>query len=536
MLSLEKRSRQLIGKVAAQAAAYPKQANGLWFEDEISLNFYAASYLFAASLDADIRVRFDREQAKQNAEDVFRSLLQLQDVQEDSATYGLWSSNVESVELMGILMVYFVERCGDDLSPDLRAEFEKALQAIYQSRFYDIPLQDYGHQDAKYTASKLIFGYTYGDGELLEEGRRSLQQLLHHVKEQGMSEYSAPSWFWHWVQAFTCVRLLLDDPEVTDHTNQILDYLWNERSLYYIGGAWAGPHAHIQPGDAPKDGNVAFDYLQYGDFRLPPQLLQYEYAGFLFYEAPEEARIAAMDRLVPVEVKKNIPKMSAEGSKSMLHSYTYLTDAYAVGGMWEYDESPDQVQHRWDVTLPLSYELGSTVNQAYMIHPKDSSKPNNLLHGSSYTHILPDRSVVMAMYTVPQDEHPDLVGVLPKGEWIYDEKAMFGLVGGVYLAVFIRNGYQKDEQDDRILLSSTGHQNAVVFEAASVEEAESLDAEDLEEFADLMRERAPMFSEDGNRLQYRSLHSRKLELSVTEVNKVQAQINGQLASFHDHIK
>lgn len=546
MLSLEKRSRQLVGKVAAQAASRERLPSGLWFHDDVRNNFYYASYLHAASLDPEIRVRFDREQAKATAEQVLGLVLELQDRREGSETYGHWplalgedpkqaSPHSLPVELMGSLMLYFAERSGETLPEDLRTAFEAALKAVYDSRFYDKPLREYGHHEAKYTAAKLLFGSFYGDDELLEDGRRSLKALLARVRERGMHEYGSQPWFWHWVQAFACARLLLDDADITADLNSMLDYLWSERSLHYIGGAWAGPHARGLSADAPKDGNVGFDYLQYGDFRLPPQLVRAEYAGFLFYEAPEEARIAAMDRLVPVEVKKKVLKPLEDGSDRELHSYTYLTDAYAAGGMWERSEEFDNEQHRWDVTLPLSYELGSSVNQAYFIHPGEGYSEGDLRHESPYARILPDRSVVMALYPVPEGQDPGIVGVLPKGEWIRDEQALFGLVGGVYLAVFLRHGYEADEQEDRLSVRSTGASNAVVIEAASVEEAESLDVEDLEGFAELMRERAPSFGEGGSRVGYRSLHSRRLELAVDENGEASARINGQAVGFGDYL-
>lgn len=546
MLSLEKRSRQLVGKVAAQAASRERLPSGLWFHDDIRNNFYYASYLHAASLDPEIRVRFDREQAKATAEQVLGLVLELQDRREGSETYGHWplalgedpkqaSPHSLPVELMGSLMLYFAERSGETLPEDLRTAFEVALKAVYDSRFYDKPLREYGHHEAKYTAAKLLFGSFYGDDELLEDGRRSLKALLARVRERGMHEYGSQPWFWHWVQAFACARLLLDDADITADLNSMLDYLWSERSLHYIGGAWAGPHARGLSADAPKDGNVGFDYLQYGDFRLPPQLVRAEYAGFLFYEAPEEARIAAMDRLVPVEVKKKVLKPLEDGSDRELHSYTYLTDAYAAGGMWERSEEFDNEQHRWDVTLPLSYELGSSVNQAYFIHPGEGYSEGDLRHESPYARILPDRSVVMALYPVPEGQDPGIVGVLPKGEWIRDEQALFGLVGGVYLAVFLRHGYEADEQEDRLSVRSTGASNAVVIEAASVEEAESLDVEDLEGFSELMRERAPSFGEGGSRVGYRSLHSRRLELAVDENGEASARINGQAVGFGDYL-
>lgn len=547
MLTVEKRSRQVVGKVAAQAAARELLPSGLWFHDDIRNNFYYASYLHAAASDPEIKVRFDREQAKRTAEAVFGRVLDLQDRREGSGTYGHWPLNLGDdpdlaephplpVELMGSLLLYFFERCGESLPQELRAGFETALQAVYDSRFYDRPLREYGHHEAKYTAAKLLFGSFYGDGGLLEDGRRSLEALLERVRSRGMHEYGSQPWFWHWVQAFTCARLLLDDEDITADLNAVLDFLWTERSLHHIGGAWAGPHARGLAADAPRDGNVAFDYLQYGDFKLPPQLVRAEYAGFLYYEAPEEARRGATDRLVPVEVKKKILKPQEDGSDLELHSYTYLTDAYAAGGMWERSEEFDNEQHRWDITLPLSYELGSSVNQAYFIHPGQGYSEGDLRHESPYAKILPDRGAVLALYPVPESEDPTIVGVLPKGEWVKEERALFGRVASVYLAVYLRHEYEAEEEADRVNVRSAGASNAVVIEVASEEEAESLDVEDLEAFAELMQSRTPVFAADGRGISYRSLNSRRLELSLDEDGETLAKIDGREAEFGDYTK
>ncbi|OWA34774.1 hypothetical protein B9G55_16065 [Saccharibacillus sp. O16] len=547
MLTVEKRSRQVVGKVAAQAAAQELLPSGLWFHDDIRHNFYYASYLYAAASDPEIKVRFDREQAKSTAEAVLGRVLDLQDRRGDSGTYSHWPLNLGDnpdqaephplpVELMGSLMLYFFERCGESLPQELGARFEAALQAIYDGRFYDRPLREYGHHEAKYTAAKLLFGSFYGDDELLEDGRCSLKALLERVRSRGMHEYGSQPWFWHWIQAFTCARLLLDDEDITADLNAMLDYLWSERSLHYIGGAWAGPHARGLETDAPRDGNAAFDYLQYGDFRLPPKLARAEYAGFLYYEAPEAVRRAAMDRLVPMEVKKKILKPQEDGSDRELHSYAYLTDAYAAGGMWERSEEFDNEQHRWDITLPLSYELGSSVNQAYFIHPGQGYREGDLRHESPYAKILPDRSAVLAAYAIPQGEDSTIVGVLPAGEWIKEQRALFGLVAGVYLAVYLRHDYEVEELPDRVNVRSSGEHPAVVVEAASVEEAESLDVEDLESFAELMRSRTPSFASDGGGVSYRSLHSRRLELRLHEDGSAQAKIDGQEVAFDEYTR
>ena len=35
----------------------------------------------------------------------------------------------------------------------------------------------------------------------------------------------------------------------------------------------------------------------------------------------------------------------------MLHSYVYITESFAIGGMWERIREFDNEQHRWDVAF-----------------------------------------------------------------------------------------------------------------------------------------------------------------------------------------
>ena len=239
-------------------------SSGLLFHHDIRDNFYYASYLFAASQEEAIPFDGDRVQAKLKAEGILLHVLELQDQNEESVTYGHWPlhlrptpqeapKNTLPVELMGSLMVYFYQRYSDNLSESLRNLFALALLHIYRSNFYRKPSEHYNHHEAKYTAAKLILGQLYEDMALLEDGCQSLRSTLNRVTSIGMSEYGGLPWFWHWVQAFTCAWELMKDGEIKAELARLLDYLWEVRSTYYLGGAWVGPHSRIWPHDMPKD-------------------------------------------------------------------------------------------------------------------------------------------------------------------------------------------------------------------------------------------------------------------------------------------
>ena len=113
--------------------------------------------------------------------------------------------------------------------------------------------------------------------------------------------------------------------------------------------------------DLPRDGNVAFDYVQFGDFSLPAVLPRVEYAGLLFYQAPESAMQAALNRQVSMEIRRIITP--AEGQKPSLHSYLFVDKGFAAGGIWERALEFDNEQHRWGIDFPLRKDGG--VNRLY---------------------------------------------------------------------------------------------------------------------------------------------------------------------------
>lgn len=542
MTTYEKRQLELIQRIAAKAQKRPLLGSGLWFHGDVRDNFYYAAYLFAASVNPDARVPFEKEMTLASSSQMLLKVLRLQDTDPASPTYGHWPLRLDPVpkeaqpdplpvELMGSLMVYFYRDHQEYMSPPLQAAFEAAFEHIYRSRFFAKEIGHFNHHEAKYTAAKLIFGNLFRDYELVEDGHRSLVRMLRHVRENGMAEYGALPWFWHWVQAFTAAWELVDDVDINRDLGDMLDFLWHERSLYYLKGAWVGPHSRAWPHDVPRDANPLFDYVQFGDFPLPEETPRTEFAGFLFYEAPEDVRRNALDRKLPMEVAKySVLSGDAEnGGPKKVHKYAYITENYAVGGAWERVREFDNEQHRWDVSLPLSNS--GSVNQAYFLRPGEGFTEVDPRHESDIGEVLFHRNVVMALYPIPEGEDDRIVGVLPKGEWLQEEKALYGRIGRVYLAVHLMRPYQVQELADRYAVESRGGANGVVVEAIGAAEAERLCIGSLEEFAAIQRGNAPAFAEDGSKAAYRSLDQEELELTIAPGGKPEARVGGEPISF-----
>ncbi|OBZ13492.1 hypothetical protein [Bacillus sp. FJAT-26390] len=536
------RQVEIAKKIAIAAWNQPLLSSGLWFHNDIRDNFYYASYLFAAAVGMPEQMPFEAEPAKQTAERVLLEVLQLQDQNTESATYGHWplnlgqeprhaKPNVLPVELMGSLMAFFTDRYRAHFSENVAHAFETALVHIYRSGFYRHK-NVYGHHDAKYTAAKLIFGQLYGDAELLEDGRTNLQLTLAHVRKHGMSEYGSLPWFWHWVQAFTCAWLLIHDSAIKKELGGMLDYLWSERAAFYLKGTWAGAHCRGQKHDIPLDGNVLHDYVQFGDFVLPAELPRTEYAGLLYYKAPETARQTALHRDEPVEVKKQLAKLSDDGAKS-LHSYAYITSDFAAGGMWERYEEFDNEQHRWDITFPIGEVSG--VNQAYFFHPAEQNAKDDPRHQSRHTEVLFHKNTIAALYPLPADAVNKIVGVLPNTDWLQEPGFMLGQTNNVYVAVYLMQPYEVDKLADRYVVTSDGGRNGVIIEAIRKQEARQRGISSFEAFAAEARLHAPAWSSDEKlSVRYATLEQNELKLSIGGQGSIVKSVNGLPIDFSEY--
>lgn len=545
MSSYQTRQKKLIYTIACKAQKHPTLGGGLWFHHDIRDNFYYASYLFAAAVDPAMQLPFDKEMAAAKASQVLLAVIRLQNQDPNSDMYGHWPLRLDPVpqkapldllpiELMGSLMAVFCRHYKHLLSKPLQTAFEEALKHVYRSRFY-AKENRFSHHDAKYTAAKLIFGDMFKDEELLADGHRSLLDTLDHLRENGMSEYGGLPWFWHWVQAFTAAWELVEDADINWDLSEMLDYLWEERARYYLKGTWVGPHSRARAHDVPRDANVLFDYVQFGDFPLPEKLPRTEYAAFLFYEAAPEVRETAVGRREPV-VEKRISVLNAGSpDRQTVHRYVYITERFAAGGIWERVEEFANEQHRWDVTFPLT---GSdSVNQAYFFHLDPSAAAGSGRGQSGIGEVLFHRNTIISLYPIPEGADDRVIGILPKGEWLQRPQALFGRVEGVYLAVFLHQGYKLEEQEDRCVVVSEGLRNGVVVEAVSESEAGEDGVEGLEAFAEKMSGQPPVFeaTADGMKASYRGDRGRDLlELTVGAGGLSQAAVNGETIAFDDY--
>ncbi|GLI05993.1 hypothetical protein YDYSG_20230 [Paenibacillus tyrfis] len=549
--------RHLVLKLAAeQALALPLLESGYWFHKDLRDNFYFASHLFAYVAEgAPGWSEETRKAAAGLSVRMLRQVLTLQDQNQDSPMYGHWPLNLGAdpaaakphvlpVELMGCLLILFHERMRHALPPELDSELQTALLHIYKSSVYRHPLASMHHHEAKHTALKLLLGHVFADEALLREGTACARRLLNHVRTFGFKEYGCLPWHWHWIQAFTCVREIVRDEQAHKVAEELLDYLWRLRAESYLRGAWVGPQSRIWPHDAPKDTNTPHDYIQFGDFPAPTAFPRLEGAALFSYEVSEAVREAAMNRQAPCELKRKIRFAGADETvESEAHTYAYLRNDYALGGIWERRDEFDNEQLRWDVSLPLDTETAAIgVNQLYFFHPGAYYTPGDDRHASSYGQVLLDKDTVIAAWDVPPDaEAADtLVGCLPKGEWHIEERSAYGKLGQVFVAVHLMQPLSVKEQNDRLSAASllSNGRNAIVVEAIGAAEAEAssvLTLDDWRAFAG-SPDKQPVFEDGDGALSaaYTTRRGHRLQLTVRGENVVQRTIDGAAIAFDDY--
>ncbi|PWV90602.1 hypothetical protein DFQ01_14115 [Paenibacillus cellulosilyticus] len=529
MKSLAERMDLVVLQMAEEAWARPLKSSGLWHHHDIRNNFYDAAYLFAAAIDKKLTLSFDREAALNLASSVFMNVLSLQDQQPDSPTLGHWplhlgedpksaEKNTLPAELMGCLMVYWHDRYELQMTEELATMFERAMEAMYKSGFYRQPQKTFSHHEAKYTSLKLLFGTRYQDSELLAAGRDDLRLTIQRVQKEGMAEYGALPWFWHWMQSLTCAFLYMEDSEVKNELASLLELLWNYRADHYLNGAWIGGRMRSLPVDLPREQNVAFDYVQFGDFELPKPLLRVEFAGILHYEASEAVRQKALNR-EPRSLRYTITPAVSEVP---LRQSIYRTQHAATGGLLERVSEFDNEQHRWEVTLPLSDTEGA--NRLYLFTPGDGYNEGDPRHEGSAGEMFYHKHTVMGLYGQDDSLRP-IVGVLPKGSWVLkDNNRAYVELQHLYIAVFMPGQLSLTALRHYVELRSQGHAlgNGYVVEVIEKSTASDYAIHTFEDFTAVMEQRQPQWelAEDRLSASYVTIGGDEVSLSIDEQGHV----------------
>lgn len=539
MITPRARMDRIKQKIAEEAWRRPLLSSGLWHHDDIRNNFYDAVYLFVAASEPAIPVTFHRNEALRLASAVLIKILSLQDRNPESPTFGHWplhlgddpelaAKNPLPAELMSCLMVFWYTRFAVRMDAPLADSFRHSIQLLYKCNFYRQPIKAFNHHDAKYTAVKLLFGHYFQDADLLACGRRDLRLITERIRNTGMTEYGALPWFWHWIQSLTSAYLYISDNGTREELACLLEELWHYRARHYLGGAWLGGRMRSLAVDLPRDRNVAFDYVQFGDFELPTQLSRVEFAGLVHFEASDEVRRTAW-RTEPALIEYAI--FPAEGGVP-LHQSVYCTEHAATGGILERVTEFDNEQHRWEVTLPLSEARGA--NRLYLFSPGAGFVEGDPRHESEAGELLFSGHTVFGLYPAMESAEARIIGVLPQGDWMLKSAVAYGELPHLYAGVFMPDDFSVVDRSDYLELDSPGLAagNGYVVEVIEKAVASAMGIHTLEEFAALMDTRRPQWSLDDEHMtvSYSNTTEDRLTLTVNVQGNVSRIRNGRKIS------
>lgn len=540
---MSERRKEILFLAADKAMLLPIKESGFWFHADLRDNVYYATHVLAALFEG--WKPSNEVNARELAERVFLDALRLQDRNPESSMYGHWPLNLGEdpkkaaphglpVELMGCLLTYFYTFYKEALSDSLQEELYQSLKNVYKSGLYMQGISQYNHHESKHTSLKLLMGHLFGENGYIEEGIKQTRELLRNARVNGFKEYGSLPWHWHWIQAFTCVHEVVENDEVKQVTGEMLNYLWNERTLYYLKGTWVGPHSRVLPHDIPRDANSLLDYVQFGDFPLPSNIHRLEGAGLLHYEVSREIRNLAVDRTGPVELKKKIVLRRGDNAEVQeQHKYVYLTPSFALGGIWEYAEEYLNEQQRWEVTLPLTSIKAGGSNQAFFFHPGKHYKEGDPRHSTGSSEVLFHRNVVAALYQLPDESYDSIVGNLPVGEWSFKERNAYGKIGDVYLYVHVMKDCEWTKHTDRVLARSTAPFNGVLMEALNRDE---VGVDSLAEFIERVQSRKVGWFRPpgvGVGLEYRTWSGELIRFAVSLAG-IERSVNGREIGFEGY--
>jgi hypothetical protein len=245
-----------------------------------------------------------------------------------------------------------------------------------------------------------------------------------------------------------------------------------------------GPHSRVLPHDVPRDSYHLHDYIPFGDFAAPVSISRLEGSGLFTYQVVDSVYTLAVNHSAAREVKKSVPASYINGIPAEnLHIYTYLTEQYALGGMYEYMEEYLNEQHRWDISWPLDAVAGHGANQMFFFHPGTGYVEGDVRHPNRYSEILLHSNVACALYVVPDGGIQGLVGCLPLGQWLFEEHSGFGEVGETFVYFQLMHTFTTTAQEDRIAVASTfTGVHSVVIEIMTKADALAIGIITLEEF------------------------------------------------------
>ncbi len=350
------------------------------------------------------------------------------------------------------------------------------------------------------------------NGKSSAENRREageyLMQWLERVATQGQKEFNSPQSFPGFLAPLFALYDFADDPPLRQRARMALDLLLAEFASQHLAGQYAGAHSHgthavnIDPLHNPASG---FAWFLFGAGKMTASM-ELLLATLSSYEIPAVVLGMGLNRdesYVHRERKANPApyRHTLAGVTRDIRKYTYLTRDYAVGSMTgalchPYEQqswmvsyaNPEDRHPLFFATRPFAGDekLGMffpdpprLLAAGLVAHDAGSVSPEKLQGGSPFETILQHRNVLIAVYDIPSTAaHPWINGFLSKDlsrREQLEDGWMLCQMAQAFLAVKFLQPVELQEIPEGYRMTSRGRRNAVIVEAASIDDCPSFE-------------------------------------------------------------
>lgn len=180
------------------------------------------------------------------AEEIINKIIDAQDKNENSSTYGLWSYYFEEkitemsapdynmAEFIARPMIYVILEKSKLISPDTRDSIKSALRRAAKCCMKRNVGHDYTNVAAMSCVTVIIVGEILNDAHMINYGKEKLRGFVKYTEYTGgFSEYNSPCYFKYVGDSMARMLRYCKDAECIEMAENIGNCLWNMVSMHY---------------------------------------------------------------------------------------------------------------------------------------------------------------------------------------------------------------------------------------------------------------------------------------------------------------
>ncbi len=283
---------------------------------------------------------------EERAEAIVRRVLEFQDADPDSDSFGIWAKYLEeplakapyidrnwadflSVNLLHVAL-YHRHRLPDDLNRGIETAVRRAAQAIRTRNVGP----GYTNIAIMGTYVTLVAAELYGDPDLLTYALERLRRFHEHTMHHGaLSEYNSPTYTMVALRDLAKLRLHAQNPQAKPLIEKIYHMAWQELAQHFHPPTrqWAGPYSRAY-GDLSGESLWAFIERNTSG-RIEWGVAEPGEADTVPAPCPPDLEAFFEPLQAPRSVVKTFHKGDAEKGEPPIVGTTYLSPAFALGSI-----------------------------------------------------------------------------------------------------------------------------------------------------------------------------------------------------------